>query len=183
MSNTSNAGLGFKIMFISKIAAIVCTLMLLSRGLSGLGLIGVIVASIAIFVGMFLVTRDIEDCMTAFILLIVATAFELLARGNTLKTLFSLLSSVASFGYMFFLIKTVREELLMNNCQNTANIGDKVWNITKFCLIATIVLSALAFIPVINIFAAIASLCIPVLTLISGVLYIIYLYGCSKAFA
>ena len=180
----NNAGSGLNKLFIAQIGTVVSSVLLLIPIVNLIALLAILGFLILSLVGLNEAGKDIAGCKTAFQL----TAAELILNilsgilgSGILGTLISAASSVAGFLALYFVCSSVADVLRTRSHDDIASKGELVWKINLVCYAVEIVMSFLAHIPLLNVLAVPAGIIIPVVTIIAGILYIVFLYKSSLA--
>lgn len=119
---------------------------------------------------------------TAFALSVAGIVVNVLgafARG-VFGSLVSIVSTVITLGVLYFVITTTNSLLTGAGEDEIAAKGDKVWKINLICTVAAVVLSLLAFIPVL---AGLLGVVVFIVEVVGAILYLVYLHNSSKALA
>lgn len=180
----NNAGSGLNKLFIAQIGTVVSSVLLLIPIVNLIALLAILGFLILSLVGLNEAGKDIAGCKTAFQL----TAAELILNilsgilgSGILGTLISAASSVAGFLALYFVCSSVADVLRTRSHDDIASKGELVWKINLVCYAVEIVMSFLDHIPLLNVLAVPAGIIIPVVTIIAGILYIVFLYKSSLA--
>lgn len=186
VNNYPNVGAGLKKMFIAQIGIIVCTVLAIIPIINIIAGIGAIVFAVISIVGLYGAGKDIEGCKKAFIITIVnivISIFASAASGSTFfSTLFSIAGDICAFLIVYNVCTSVSAVLKDNGNAEIAAKGESVWKINFGCYVASIVISILAVIPFIKIFAGIAGFILAIVSLVAGILYMIFLNKSYQAF-
>lgn len=179
MNQYQNAGKGLKKMFIAQVGAIVCTVLAVIPLVNLIGGIGALVFAVLSLVGLYGAGQEIAGCKTAFILTVVSIVLSIVAMffaANPVMTaLFSIADSVLSFLVVYYVCNSVAEVMSQVGANDVAAKGVTVWKVNLGCYIATIVISILAFIPVLNVIAVFAGVVVLVVSVVAAILYMIFL--------
>lgn len=108
---------------------------------------------------------------------IVVSVIDAFVGKGVFGSLVSIVSTVISLAILYFVITTTNG--LLSDGELIAK-GEKVWKINLICTVAAVVLTLLAFIPLLAGFLAII---VFIVEIVATVLYLIYLYNSSKALA
>lgn len=117
---------------------------------------------------------------TAFVLTIVGivvSVLNLFASG-VFGSLVSIVSTVVSLGILYFVITTTCKHLEACGKDEIAKKGTKVWKINLICTIASVVLTLLAFVPVL---AVVLAIIIAIVNIVAAILYLVFLYKSYNA--
>ena len=186
MNNYPNAGAGLKKMFIAQIGIVVCTVLAIIPIINILAGIGAIVFAIISMVGLYGAGKDIEGCKKAFTLTIINIVISILASIFSKSTLFSVIFSIAgdicAFLIVYNVCSSVAAILKDKGAADVAAKGESVWKINLGCYVASIVISILAVIPLLNILAGIAGFIVAIISLVAGILYMIFLNKSYQVF-
>lgn len=184
MQNLQEAKAGLKKVFIAQIGAIACVILAL---IPLVGLVAGLAAWVFIILnllGLNQTGKDIEGCKTAFMLsiayLVVSVLKTFLSTG-ILGTILAVASTVLNLAVIYFVCTSVSEVMTKNGAANIAQLGHIVWLINLICCAASVVITILALIPVLNVIAGIASILVVIANLVGLVLYIMFLYKSSEA--
>lgn len=183
MTNYSNAGKGLKFMFIAGIGSIICAVAAFIPIINYLAMIAALALVVINIVGLYIAGKDLAGLRTAFIITIlqlIVSLFETIFQ-NSLGTLFSLADEVLSLLVVYFVCSAVGEALEYSGYSNVARTGRMVWWINLACFLVTIAIKVLAMIPILNILAVIASYLILIVSLVGGILYLVFLYESFQA--
>ena len=175
-----DVGKGLYFLFLSSILAIIAGVILI---IPVLGVIVGLVLSIVVLVmnlyGLHLMAQSVSDYQTAFYCTIIALVVDLLNAFLEIGLL-EIVSSILNL-VVVYVVCTVTAGLLDGmagnwNAKEVAQRGIQVWKINLDCTIVVVVCSLLLFIPVINVFSAVVMLVTVVVSLIGGILYLIFLW-------
>lgn len=117
---------------------------------------------------------------TAFTLSIAGIVVSVLSAfvgAGVLGSIIDIVSSVVSLGVLYFVITTTNSLLKEGDLVVK---GEKVWKLNLICTIAYVVLTLLAFIPVL---AGLLAIIAFILVVIATIIYLVYLFKSSKALA
>ena len=120
---------------------------------------------------------------TAFMLSIagiVVSVIDAFAGKGVFGALVSIVSTVIGLGVLYFVVSTTNGLLNTSGANEVAAKGEKVWKINLICVVASVVLSLLAFIPVL---AGLLAVVVFIVEVVGAILYLVYLYNSSKALA
>ena len=179
MYSYENAASGLKKMFTAQVGAIICVVLMMIPFIGLIGLVGVFVFAIMSLIGLNSAGKDIEGCKTAFTLTIVQMVVGVignLAGTGVFATVFSVVSDILALLIVRAVCLSVAEVMDQLNQQVVADKGRSVWKINLGCYVADIILTILAVIPVLGTVLAVAGSVITViLSLVAGIMYIIFL--------
>ena len=175
-----NVGKGLYFLFLSSVLAIIAWVILL---IPVLGVIVGLVLSIVVLVmnlyGLHLMSQSVSEYQTAFYCTIVALVVDLI-NAFIGFSLLDIVSSVLNL-VVIYVVCHVTAGLLDGMAGNwdakeVARQGIQVWKINLGCTIVTVVCALLLFIPIVNVLSVVALLVTAVVSLIGGVLYLIFLW-------
>lgn len=176
-----NAAGGLKLIFWGQIVTILGGIL---SAISLISVVGRILSIIGLFmnlVGLYYAKRDtLSGYNEAFVLTVINAAANLIVifLDSTGKfcQLLSLASSIIGLLIIYYICNTTGKLLRNVNDYNTADLGDKVWNLTKICIIVTIVCCLLVIIPLIGILAVIGLIGAIIVALIVNIMYLVFLF-------
>lgn len=188
MQKYENASSGLKMMFIAAIGAIICRVIAIIPIIGTIiGGIGGLVFLIMSLIGMYKAGTDIDGCKKAFmcniINLVVSVLKTFLGKVPVLGLILTLAGYVLTFLVVYLVCSSVGAVMKDMGHEDIASNGTLVYKINFVCYIATIVISILAVIPLVNIIAGLASIVVSIVILVAQILYMIFLYKSSNALA
>lgn len=188
MQKYENASLGLKMVFIASIGAIICGVIAIIPIIGTIiGGIGGLVFLIMSLIGLYKAGTDIDGCKKAFVCSIVQLVVNILktflGKVPVLGLLLSLAGYVVTFLVVYLVCSSVGAVMKDMGHEDIASNGTLVYKINFVCYIATIVLSVLAVIPLLNVIAWLGSIVISIVILVAEILYMIFLYKSSNAMA
>lgn len=144
------------------------------------GAILALVAFVLNLVALYGASKLDQGYHTAFVLTIVGIVLSVLAifANGVFGSLVSIVSTVVSLGILYFVITTTCKHLESNGAAEVAQKGANVWKINLICTIAAVVLTLLAFVPVL---AVVLGVIIGIVQIVAGILYLIFLYKSYNA--
>ena len=185
MYGYENAASGLKKMFTAQVGGIICVVLMMIPFIGVISLIGVFVFGIMSLIGLNSAGKDIEGCKTAFTLTIVQMVVSVignLAGTGVFATVFSVVNDILALLIVRAVCLSVAEVMESLNRQDVADTGRSVWKINLGCYVVDIVLTILAVIPVLGTVLAVAGSVITViLSLVAGIMYIMFLSKSYKA--
>lgn len=185
MYRYENAASGLKKMFTAQIGAIVCAVFAVIPIIGLLGAAGVLVFAVLSLVGLNSAGKDIEGCKTAFTLTIVQMAVSILGNfcgTGFLSTVFSVVYDILALLIVRAVCLSVAEVMEELNHRDVAEKGRSVWKINLGCYVADMILTVLAVIPFLGTaLATVGGIITVVLSLVAGVMYIVFLSSSYKA--
>lgn len=185
MGTYQNAGPGLKKMFIAEVGAIICTVLMLIPIVNIIAAIGALVFMIISLVGLNAAGQDIEGCKKAFMFtivnLLVSVLSSFLGSIAVIGTILTIAQSILSLLVTYYVCTSVSEVMNTIGHADVAQQGNLVWKINLVCYAVDIVLTVLALIPVLNVLAGIAGYVIGIVSLVAGILYMIFLNKSYKA--
>ena len=185
MYGYENAASGLKKMFTAQVGAIICAVLLVVPFIGAIGLIGVFVFAILSLIGLNSAGKDIEGCKTAFTLTIVQLVVRVIANlfgTGFLATLFSVADDIFALLIVRAVCLSVAEVMDQVNQRVVADKGRSVWKINLGCYVANIVLTVLGVIPLLGTaVAAVGGFVTTLLSLLAGIMYIMFLSSSYKA--
>lgn len=184
MENLQEAKSGLKKMFIAQIGSVACVVLMLIPLINIIAALATLVFLVLSIVGLYQAGKDIEGCKTAFLLtlanLVVSVLKSFLGIG-ILGTILTLASAAISLAVIYFVCTSVSEVMTKIGSSDVAKNGHTVWMINLICTAATVLITILALIPVLNVIANFASYIVAIASLVGSVLYMIFLYKSSNA--
>lgn len=175
MGSYANAAKGMKLVFISQIGAIICTVFAIIPLIGVLGVIGSLAFSVLALYGLYLAGQDVEGCKKAMILTIVNAVVSVIG-AFALKSILAIVSEILSLAIVYLVCKSIGEALNNSGDSATAAFGEKTAKIYVVCYIFSIVLSIIGLIPLINIVAGILSIPVVIVQFVAGIMYIMFCY-------
>lgn len=179
-----NAGSGLNKLFIAQIGTVISSVLLLIPLINLIALIAILGFLVLSLIGLNEAGRDIGGCKTAFQLTVAELMLNILSGllgDGILETLVSAASSVAGFLALYFVCSSVAEVLRTLSYNDIASRGELVWKINLACYAVEIIMSFLSLVPHLNILAAPAGIMTSVVSVIAGILYIMFLYKSANA--
>lgn len=185
METYQNAGPGLRKMFIAEVGTIVCTVLMFIPIVNILAAIGALVFMIISLLGLNAAGQDIEGCKTAFtftiVNLIVNVLSSFLKNVAVIGTILSIAQGIISLLIIYYVCTSVSEVMNKTGHADVAQQGDTIWKINLVCYIVEIAITVLALIPVLDILAGIAGVVIGIVSLVAGILYMIFLNKSAQA--
>lgn len=185
METYQNAGPGLRKMFIAEVGAIVCTVLMFIPIVNLLAAIGALVFMIISLVGLNAAGKDIEGCKTAFIFTIVNLVINVLSsflkNVAVIGTILSIAQSIISLLVIYYVCTSVSDVMNKTGHADVAQQGNTVWKINLVCYIVEIAITILALIPVLGVLAVITSAVVGIVSLVAGILYMIFLNKSAQA--
>lgn len=176
-----NAASGIKKVFLAKVIAIVGVVLAFIPLLGiFLGLGCSIAACILNIMGIMEASKDDEGYHSALVFtvasVIVSAIKVFVSSGSAFAKVLSYADDIFQILVLFYVCTTTAR--LLGNAGNMALSakGDRVWNINKTCLIIIVVCAVLAFIPLVNILAALTSIIVALVMLYASIVYLVFLY-------
>lgn len=172
-----NAGNGLKVIFASQIVAIIRAIL---PGM--LGSIANAVAMALTLLGLKQAAMDDEGYNNAFIFTIVNLVIGFFNNGSgILSSVLSAVSSILSLCILYNICNATKK--LLNSAGETslANLGAAVWFINIMCTIILVLVSFVAWIPILNILAGIAALLTLLAALVGAIMYLVFLSKSGNA--
>lgn len=182
--NLQDAKSGLKKMFIAQVGSIACIVLMLVPIVSVIAALATLVFLILSILGLYQAGKDIEGCKTAFMLTIanlVVNVLKSIFGSGLALTILTLAQSVIATMIIYFVCTSVSEVMTKIGSSDVAKTGRTVWMINLGCYAASIVISILSLIPLINVIAGIAGYLVSILSLIGSALYMVFLYKSSSA--
>lgn len=176
-----NAAQGLKYKFVAELVAIACSVIMIVPLLGTvLGMYGMIACNIVSILGLYLISRDIPGCKIAFIVTIISIVFDVarIISGNL--WLMSVVSNGLSFLALFYVCKSLAEDLRDHGMLENADRAELVWKINLVCTAISIIISVMMFIPLINLLGIALGFINSLAEIVGGVLYFIFLYKSYK---
>ncbi len=120
---------------------------------------------------------------TAFVLSIVGIVLSVLSliNSNVLSVIVSIASTVVNLAILYFVITTTCKHLESNGGSDVAAKGVTVWKINLICAVASVVLTLLGLISLL--LAGIMAVIVAIVSLVGGILYMVFLWKSYKALA
>lgn len=185
MGNLQNAGAGLKKMFIASVGAVVCTVLAIIPIVNILAAIGAIVFMVMSMIGLYQAGKDIEGCKTAFTLTIVNLILSIvgaLFKNGFMGTIITIAGYVLSFMVTYLVCTSVAGVLKQIGAISAAQKGETAWKVNAVCYVILILVSIVAWIPILGWLTGIlGGIAVLVLSLIAGILYMMFLSQSSKA--
>ena len=176
-----NAAQGLKYKFIAELVAIACAAIMIIPLLGTiLGLYGMIACNIVSILGLYLISRDIPGCRIAFMVTIIDVVFDVarIISGNL--WFMGVISQILGFLALFFVCKSLSEDLREHGMLENADRAEVVWKINLVCTVISIVVSIMMYIPLINLLGILLGFVNSLAEIVGGVLYFIFLYKSYK---
>lgn len=177
-----NAASGLKNMFIAEVGVIICSVVAIIPFIGIIGVIGSLVFLIISLIGLNNAGKDIEGCKTAFTLRIVQLIVSMIGSfiGGTVIAI--IINNILALFIIRAVCLSVADVLDTLQYSEIADKGRLVWKINLVCYVIAIILAVLELIPFVGIvFAVLGGIISAVLSLIAGILYIIFLSKSYKA--
>lgn len=175
-----NAASGIKKVFFAKIIGVIGFVLAFIPFFGAfLTLACTIAATIFNVWGILEASKDHDGYQTALVFTIADLIFALVNTfidNAAVSNVISFAGNVMNIAVLYYICKSTGDLLRDMKNYGLANKGDHVWNINKTCLIITAVCLVVAFIPLLNILAALTSLVVLGVTIYASVVYLIYLY-------
>lgn len=176
-----NAAGGLKLIFWGQIVTIIGGLLSAIPFISFVGRISSIIGLFMNLVGIYFAKRDtLSGYNEAFVLTVINAAANLIVMfldsTGTLCKLLSLASCIIGLLIIYYICNTTGKLLRNVDDYNTADLGDKVWNLTKICIIVTIVCSLFVIIPLIGMLAVLGLMAAVIVALIANIMYLVFLF-------
>lgn len=179
MNQYYNAGAGLKKMFIGQVGAIVCTVLAIIPLVGIIGGTGALVFAVVSLVGLYGAGKDIAGCRTAFFLQMIAIVlsfFSMFFAGNwPVLALFNTADSILSFLVVYYVCNSVSDVMSAVGAGDVAQKGRTVWKVNLGCYIATIVIQALSFVPIVSLLASVAGLVVMIVSVVAAIMYMLFL--------
>ncbi len=176
-----NAAKGLKWMFIAEILAIVSVPLMFVV----IGGITAIVGMVLMLVGLYTAARDDGNYRTAFyaeIAGLVIGVVSSFAGSGLIGTLLSIVSTIVNLFIVYQVIATTCN-LLTGRNEILVQRGGNVIKIYLVCIVVSLVCSVLSIIPILDMIAAVVRMVASIAQLVGYILYLMFLYGASKALA
>ena len=174
-----NASGGLKLMFTGEILTIVGVVLTVIL----IGPILMLIGGIMSLVGLYRARQDDEGYNTAFILSIVNIVLDFAGVffEGIGASLISIISSIISLAIMYYVCTTTSNLLHSVGEETVAARGRTVWNINIVCTIVSVLLSILAYVPLLSVLTTIGAVIIVIAELVGYILYLMFLRGSYKA--
>lgn len=175
-----NAASGLKKVFLAKMIGIIGAVLAIMPFVGGyFSLVCSIAACIFNVMGILEASKDHDGYRTALSFTVAGLVISVINTFVDLAVLQSILGlaeSVCEVAVLYYICRST--SYLLRNMSNfaLAGKGDHVWDINKICLIIIAVCFVLAFVPILNILAALTSVVVLVVTVYAGIVYLVFLY-------
>lgn len=183
MGNLQDAGAGIRKVYIASVGAVVCAVLAIIPIVQIFAAIGVIVFAVLSMVGLHQAGRDIEGCKLAFTLTIVNIAVNVVGivfAKSPLAAVFTIADYIISFVVVYLVCTSVSAVMEQLGAADVAQKGALVWKINAVCYLIPAVVTILAKLPGFALLAGIISFVVAILSLIAGILYMIFLGKSSQ---
>lgn len=171
MNDYTTAGRGLNKMFYGQILCILGFLPLV-------GWIAAIVGLILFLVGLNEAGRADAGYRTAFLVTIANLVVSLLSG---VLGILSIVSDILAIAAVYLVCITTANLLFSKGDPATAGRGLFVWKLYAACMVVEIICAALALIPLINLLAWVVLVITAIMSLVGGILYLMFLYRASKS--
>lgn len=175
-----NAASGIKKMFLSRMVGIIGVVLAFIPFIGPFfTLVCAVAATIFNVWGILEASKDHNGYQTALVFTVadlIFTVVRTFISDGAVSSVLAFAGDVMEIAVLYYICKTTGELLRDLKNYGLADKGDRVWNINKTCLIIMALCLVVAFIPILNILAALTSLIVAVVTIYAAVVYLIYLY-------
>lgn len=179
MGELREVGRGLHLVFLGQIVSIVAVVLTI------IPIVGAVAALVGLgmgLYGLYIASRAVDSYNTALYCTvggIVLSLFSAFADSAIVGIIGSLLNLA-----IIYCVCTVTAGILDGlggaEAHDAANRGMQVWKINLGCTIVSVICSALAIIPIINLLAGLAAVITAVVALVGGILYLIFLHRSSQ---
>lgn len=172
----NTAGRGLFYLFLSQILALLMFIPVL-------GMIAILAGAVFSILGFYTISKVHDGYKTAFILLLINVAVQLvngfLAPDGFLGSLFSFASAFINAMIIYFVCNTT-SSMLQNLDPAVASLGQKVWKGVMLCTAVEMICIVLAIIPLINVVALIFGGAASIAQVVISILYLVFLWKSQK---
>lgn len=187
MEGYPNAGKGLQMMFIAAVGSVVCTFLILISVIPfimNVALLAMLAFGVLSAVGLYFAATDIAGCKTALILTIAGVVIDvvgqLVSLPKALTELLSIVSSVMSIVCVYCICMSLAGVMKSVKRSDLAQRGKTVWIVYLVTNTIGLALSVLVSILAYHFLGVLVALLILIPIVIASVMYLAYIYQCSK---
>ena len=186
----SGVSKGFRLMFYSGIALLICPLLgvLFAFPLFAVPFVVIVklACGIVSWVGIYKVSASLKDAKPAFVLAIINTVVSFIQKNisglSFTYIILGIAGTVLAASVIYYIVKVTSSELAKNGNSDMERKGNVIWIL---CLVVSGV-TALVYLPImlrlVGAYAQLFTMLASIVGLVMEILYLIYLYSAGKAF-
>lgn len=181
MYSYTKAALGLKFMFWSRLISVIFSVMTLIMRyyLEGviIGAIVILVCGIVDAVGLFLVSREIDECKNAFWALMIGTVLSLFKNESNI---INIAASIASLVMLYYILIPISRILKTRGFRGVASLGNIIWKLQLAFILIPIGSIFLALIPIVNIVVLLVLSALGIGSIAVNIAYMVFLFKSSQ---
>ena len=190
MNSYFDAQGGLKKLFVGTIGTLVCNVISQIPLLGMVAAVGSLLFTALAIYGMFQAGKDIPGCKSAFLLYVIefviqifTSAFAFMSIGAAIASICVIVQAILDMVIIYLVCTSVSEVMIVKGHGDIANFGKVVWILSMVAYVIGIVTTLAAKIPVLGLMVVLLGFIIAVVKIVSGILYLVFLYRSSEALA